>query len=115
MAKICVKMLVDIAEKARGLLGTTLSSQEAAPVALMGCRSIHTFGMRYPIDVAFVDRAGVVCRSVRSLKAGCFASAWAASYVLERPASKDVWPECGQKVAFEKLDEKERRLAYVTF
>jgi uncharacterized membrane protein (UPF0127 family) len=29
------------------------------------CRSVHTFGVRYPIDVALLDRSGVVLRVVR--------------------------------------------------
>jgi uncharacterized membrane protein (UPF0127 family) len=29
------------------------------------CRWVHTFGMRVPIDVAFVDEAGVVLKIVR--------------------------------------------------
>jgi len=39
------------------------------------CRSIHTFGMRVPIDVVFVDRSWRELRVVRSLRprrvAGC--------------------------------------------
>jgi len=29
-------------------------------LVLRPCRQVHTFGMRFPIDVAFCDRAGVV-------------------------------------------------------
>ena len=29
------------------------------------CRWVHTFGMRFPIDVAFVDDGGVVVKIVR--------------------------------------------------
>lgn len=32
------------------------------------CDSVHTFFMRFPIDVAFVDRAGVVLRRYDELK-----------------------------------------------
>src|SRR2546426_11138364 len=43
----------------RGLLG-----RDHLPygdcVLLRPCRSVHTVGMRFPIDVAFVDRDGVV-------------------------------------------------------
>jgi len=31
------------------------------------CASIHTFGMRFPIDVAFVDSDGLVLRVIRDL------------------------------------------------
>lgn len=44
-------------DKRRGLLGR--DSVEGA-IVLRGCHNVHTFGMRFPIDVAFCDRAGVV-------------------------------------------------------
>ncbi len=43
--------------RARGLIGR--ESFDGAMV-LEPCRSIHTFGMRFPIDVAYLDRDGVV-------------------------------------------------------
>jgi hypothetical protein len=43
--------------KRRGLTGR--DAVEGAFV-LQGCRSVHTFGMRFPIDVAFCDRSGRV-------------------------------------------------------
>jgi len=39
-------------ERLRGLLGT---GPDAHQVALLDCRSVHTFGMRYRLDIAFVD------------------------------------------------------------
>jgi uncharacterized membrane protein (UPF0127 family) len=43
----------------RGLLGRR--GLEGAFV-LRPCRHVHTFGMRFPIDVAYCDRDGVVLR-----------------------------------------------------
>jgi uncharacterized protein len=43
----------------RGLLGT--DSVEGA-LWITRCPSVHMIGMRYPIDVAVVDRAGVVLK-----------------------------------------------------
>jgi uncharacterized membrane protein (UPF0127 family) len=34
------------------------------------CNSIHTFGMRFSIDVLFLDSAGRILRAVRSLRPG---------------------------------------------
>jgi uncharacterized membrane protein (UPF0127 family) len=31
------------------------------------CRSVHTFGMRFPIDVAFLDEAGEMLRVERTV------------------------------------------------
>jgi uncharacterized membrane protein (UPF0127 family) len=36
---------------------------------LAPCSSIHTFGMRFPIDVAFADEVGEVLRVVRDVAA----------------------------------------------
>lgn len=52
------------AARRRGLLGT--SGVEGA-LWLTKCPSVHMMGMRYPIDVAVVDKEGVVL-SVASLR-----------------------------------------------
>ncbi len=74
------------ADRARGLLGRT--GYEGAMV-FPRTRSVHTFGMRFPIDVAFCDEEMVVvgvatlppwrmsrprrrCRSVVEAEAGAF-------------------------------------------
>jgi uncharacterized protein len=45
--------------RARGLLGRPpLAANEA--LLLRPCRAVHTFFMRYPIDVVFLDRVGNV-------------------------------------------------------
>jgi hypothetical protein len=42
-----------------GLLGTDAIA-EGEGLWVAPCRSVHTVGMRYPIDVAFLDARGVV-------------------------------------------------------
>jgi len=42
-----------------GLLGTAAIA-EGEGLWIVPCRSVHTLGMRYPIDVAFLDAQGVV-------------------------------------------------------
>lgn len=59
-----------------GLLGR--DGFEGALV-LRPCRSVHTFFMRFPIDVAFCDRDGVVVRA-RTLRR------WRISPVVRRSA-----------------------------
>lgn len=52
--------------RARGLLGRPpLGDGEG--LLLRPCRAVHTWGMRYPIDVAFLDRTGTVLASYPSL------------------------------------------------
>jgi uncharacterized membrane protein (UPF0127 family) len=50
-------------ERTRGLLGRDRESVTGGLV-LRPCRQVHTLGMRFPVDVAFCDRAGVVLRTV---------------------------------------------------
>ena len=47
--------------RTRGLLGRDGID---GVMVLEPCRNVHTFGMRFPIDVAFCDRDGVVVRVV---------------------------------------------------
>ena len=48
-------------ERTRGLLGRdSMAAGEA--LAFPGCRQVHTFGMKFAIDVLFLDKA---CRTVK--------------------------------------------------
>jgi len=50
-----------------GLLGhSKLEANEGLLIA--PCNSVHTFFMRFPIDVAFLDREGNVVRAIAHLK-----------------------------------------------
>lgn len=49
-------------ERRRGLLGR--DGLEGAYV-ITPCRWVHTIGMRFPIDVAFLDSEGLVIRTVQ--------------------------------------------------
>src|SRR5215218_4271609 len=51
------------------LLGLALlrSIPEGHALFIPDCRSVHTFGMRFPIDVAFLDDAGTAIRVERRL------------------------------------------------
>jgi uncharacterized protein len=68
--------------RALGLLvGTPLDPDEGLLIA--PCASIHTIGMRYPIDVVFVDRVGLVVRVCAQVRAGRMRFAGGARGVLE--------------------------------
>lgn len=79
-------------DRLRGLLGT---HEDAMPVVLVGCSSIHTIGMSYPIDVALADRYGSVVKVRRALEPGSVFGCQDARYAFERPASPDPWLERG--------------------
>jgi len=55
-----VEAALDSATRRRGLLGRSGLDDEALVIA--PCNAVHTFFMRFPIDVAFVDREGAITR-----------------------------------------------------
>jgi uncharacterized protein len=76
-------------ERTHGLLG-----REAVTGAfvLRPCRQVHTFGMRFPIDVAFCDQDGVVLRTMTVAPWRVTRVVWRAGFVVEAAAgSFDRW------------------------
>ncbi len=67
----------------RGLLGR--DGIEGALV-LRPCRSVHTVGMRFPIDVAFVGRDGKVLRTLTMSRHRVGRPVPRAAYVVEAEA-----------------------------
>jgi hypothetical protein len=69
------------------LLGLTLLPLERAPAALLipRCASVHTFGMRFPIDVVFLDGAGVELGRERRVMPRRLVRRRGAAAVLELP------------------------------
>lgn len=86
------KVLSGWAERLRGLLGT---NADAEPVVLLRCGSIHTFGMSYPIDVAFVGEHGEVLKVVLGMPPRRMASCLGSWLTFERPSSDEPWFEEG--------------------
>ena len=80
-------------ERLRGLLGT---GGDARPVLLVRCGSVHTFGMRYSLDVAFVGERGEVLLVCRDLDPGRVCAHRRARCVIERPAREGEWLEEGE-------------------
>ena len=66
----------------RGLLGRSgLPADEA--LWIVPCTSVHTFFMRFPIDVAFIDDEGRIVKLVEHLGSGRLSFAGRAKSVLE--------------------------------
>lgn len=70
----------------KGLLGT--DSLPAGTGLFIGpCPQIHMFGMKYPIDVIFIDKAGVVVGLVERIKPGQMSKSFKKSIgCIELPA-----------------------------
>lgn len=69
----------------RGLLGRSSLAEDSALI-LAPCNSIHTFFMRFAIDVAFVDRDGQIRRARQSLQPWRIQAAYRAFAVVELPS-----------------------------
>ena len=67
----------------RGLLGR--DHLEGALV-LTPCRWVHTMGMRFPIDLAFLDNDGVVVKTMQMHPHRIGVPVWRASLVIEAEA-----------------------------
>ncbi len=75
--------------RARGLLGRDGID---GVMVLRPCRNVHTFGMRFPIDVAFCDRDGRVLRRSSLLPRRISPLVLRAAYALEAEAGAfDRW------------------------
>ena len=74
------------------LLGLALLDRSRAGPGLLipSCRSVHTFGMRFPIDIIFLDRDGCVVRAQSAVRPGRILACAGASAVLELPATTSV-------------------------
>jgi uncharacterized membrane protein (UPF0127 family) len=59
---------------------------------LRPCRQVHTFGMRFPIDVAFCDRYGFLLHRSTLPPRRVSALVWRSYFALEAPAGAfDRW------------------------
>ena len=72
------------------LLGLALLSPELAPAGLLipRCSAVHTFGMRFDVDVLFLDRAGRVIEARRRLPPRRLVRCHGAAAVLEIPRGR---------------------------
>jgi len=72
-------------ERLRGLLARPPLAHAHAPL-LDPCASVHTFFMRYPIDVVYLDRDFVATKLVLALKPWRMSAARGSSMTLELAA-----------------------------
>ena len=55
----------------KGLLGTRVLNEDEA-CWLVPCNMVHTFGMRYPIDIVFLNQKNEVVSMIQNLKPNRF-------------------------------------------
>ena len=69
----------------RGLLGRAALGKNEG-LLLSPCSHVHTFGMRFPLDVLFLNKDGTVVHCVPHLRPNRMAGAWRARHTLELAA-----------------------------
>jgi uncharacterized membrane protein (UPF0127 family) len=73
-------------ERIRGLIGRR-PIVEGEALVIPACRQVHTFFMRFPIDVVFADREGRVMGIAENLSPFSFSGYfWKAHFAVELPA-----------------------------
>jgi len=73
-------------ERLRGLLAYPPLNDNQA-LLITPCSSVHMFGMRYPLDIAYLTKTGEVIKTVACLKPMTISMCWGASTTLEMPAN----------------------------
>jgi uncharacterized membrane protein (UPF0127 family) len=80
-----VELALDSQSRRRGLLGRD-EFEKGAALIIAPCSSIHTFFMRFAIDVVFVSRDGRVLKTYSTLVPWRMAFSFGAFAVIELPA-----------------------------
>ena len=76
-------------QRTRGLIGR--DAFEGAFI-LRPCRQVHTFGMRFAIDIAFCDRSGTVLHVSTLAPKRMSRPVWRSAFAIEaRAGSFDRW------------------------
>lgn len=97
-----MRLALSLPARLVGLLDSRICPQGEV-LLLAPCRSIHTWGMRGPIDVAFIDRFGRVLKAVPALPPRSRLRCPGAFATLERrclPGAYDEWFTPGQALRF---------------
>jgi len=85
----------DSAERKQGLLGRDQLAEGGAMI-LAPCAAVHTWFMRFPIDVVFAARDGTVVKIAAATRPWRIAIGWGAFAAIELPSG--TASRCGLKV-----------------
>ncbi len=105
----CLGTKVEVADSPRrrsvGLLGTD-SLQPQSGLLIYPTQAVHTFGMKYPIDILFLSRKKKVIGLKRALRPYRLTRIyWTAECVIELPENTiaDTRTELGDVIAWEEV------------
>jgi hypothetical protein len=91
-----------ILKRIKGLLGKA-SFNKGQALIIKPCNSIHTFFMRFPIDVLFMDKNNKVIQAIPGIKPFKLTSIYfQADHVIELPSGtiKDSLTSVGDKLSY---------------
>ena len=99
-----IRVAGDSKRRRKGLLGAT-HMEEGDGLWIAPCEAVHTFGMKMPIDVVFLDRSYRVRKMVCDLTPSRIAVCFAAFSVLEMQAGAiaETGVQVGDQLKFEAL------------
>jgi uncharacterized membrane protein (UPF0127 family) len=99
-----IKVIRSYFGRMKGLLGTDEQELDFDALHLIPCKGIHTFGMKYALDIAFVNRKGRVIAVRKNVVPNrVITSPPETQSVVERPASIKSWLALDD---FVKIDER---------
>lgn len=91
-------LAVDRQSRNKGLLGQGGLANETALV-LAPCSSVHTWFMKFPLDIVFVSRTGRVLKIRRAVGPWRIALRFGAFAVVEMAANSSAGIEVGHQIA----------------
>lgn len=94
----------DSSSRREGLLKRT-GLDEGEGLLITPCEAIHTFGMKFAIDVVFVDKKRTVRKILHAIPRNRIGFCWSADIALELPAgtARETGTEIGDTLDLTKL------------
>lgn len=90
-----IEMATSTGSRLRGML---FRDPDDITRLLVPCRDVHTFGMRYPLDIAFISKDGSVLEVHRNVEGRRRIRRREASMVAERFSKKGDWLKAGDVI-----------------
>lgn len=84
-----------MSERMRGLL---FREPDEVTRLLVPCHDVHTFGMKHPLDIAFISKDGSVLEVHRRVDGGRRIKRKGASMVAERFSQDGEWLKAGDSI-----------------
>ena len=95
--EVAVKVMQGFLQRSRGL---QFRREDEKNYCFKNCNCIHTFGMKKPIDAAFVSVNGAVLQVVKGVRPRRVLRNKHASVTIERFSSGQEWLEEGAEYTF---------------